>query len=266
MDELVVNQASVPPKRLRLWHTAAAVFMTIQVIALSVIPLEVKFPQTVGFPIRIDDGGPMGTPNVKESYKLGGRVLIVVFVALAALDHIIVSFYAWFRPQVFEQYIYVKKQNPLRWIEYSFSASIMTVLLGTLAGVYDVHTSFLVAVLTGICNILGIAIEAMPKDPETRRGVPLFLYWVASIALIASILPQLCYFFSNVENIPGFVYAAYLLTFVCYLGFALNFYFYYFLDWYDFSRSEVIYVILSFTAKTFLAWDVFGGFKAAESS
>jgi hypothetical protein len=33
---------------------------------------------------------------------------------------------------------------------------------------------------------------------------------------------------------------------------------------YEFHKAEYIYIMLSFTAKTFLAADVFGGLKAAE--
>jgi hypothetical protein len=35
------------------------------------------------------------------------------------------------------------------------------------------------------------------------------------------------------------------------------------MGYYDFATAEYVYIILSFTAKTFLAADVFGGLNAA---
>ena len=63
---------------------------------------------------------------------------------------------------------------------------------------------------------------------------------------------------------PDFVYAAFLLTLVFFICFGVNSFCCNVLGLYPFHRAEFIYIILSFTAKTFLCADVFGGLKAAE--
>lgn len=254
---------TVSQSKLKWMHLGAGGFMLFQLAGLFAAGLKTKVPQTVNFLDDAQRSGPVGVPELTISYRLEVIALIGLFVALAGFDHLITAVIAFKYPQMFQNYIFVKKTNPLRWAEYSVSASAMSVLLAALAGIYDVHTLFLIGGLTGVCMVIGGFLEAIPKDKDLDH-IAKGLFWVASLCLTLSILPMLCYFFSDVGNIPGFVYAAYLLTFVMYSLFAINMYLYRFTDKYDFERAEYIYIILSFTAKTFLAWDVFGGFKASE--
>lgn len=251
--------------KLTRWHLAAAIFMTIQVAAFIAIPLSTTIPQTVGFPNRATQRGPVSAPSVTAVYDLSVKGLIIAFVALAAIDHWICALIGFCKPATFDKYVHDYQANPFRWIEYSVSASLMSVLLAGLCGIYDIHLLFLIGCLTGICNLTGLVVEFMPKsEKKTAFGV----YMIGWIALIVSWLPPLCYFFKAVKtgNIPGFVVAAYALTAVCYIAFGLNYHLHWFSGKYDFAKSEIIYIVLSFTAKSFLAWDVFGGYRAAGSS
>ena len=62
---------------------------------------------------------------------------------------------------------------------------------------------------------------------------------------------------------PDFVYAAFLGTLLLFILFGVNSYLNRIAKKYDFETAEIVYVVLSFTAKTFLAADVFGGLNAA---
>ncbi|GAB5367864.1 hypothetical protein AAMO2058_001268400 [Amorphochlora amoebiformis] len=190
-------------------------------------------------------------------------------------------------PQTFRRWFLEYEANPLRWIEYSVSASIMSVLIAILTGVYDVHLLFLVGVSTGICNLLGIAIELLPRpylslnrkdylmssdDANTfvlgtdivslLRMVGVVLFSIASVSLITGWIVILFYFSQG--SPPDFVYGAFIGTIIAYSTFAINMWLERFNQYYDFVKAEKIYIILSFTAKTFLAWDVYGGLKAGE--
>mmetsp|Transcript_23572 Transcript_23572/g.32910 ORF Transcript_23572/g.32910 Transcript_23572/m.32910 type:complete len:164 (-) Transcript_23572:401-892(-) len=163
----------------------------------------------------------------------------------------------------------------------------MSVLLAALVGIYDVHAQFLIGMATGICNLTGLAIELLPRDLIVPRGsregsryaeknpiedpsglrstirtVGLLLFWLATILIVSAFLVIICYFSQG--SPPDFVYVAFYGTIVAYATFAINMYLERFFGIYDFVKAEKIYIILSFTAKTFLAWDVYGGFKAAE--
>ena len=54
---------------------------------------------------------------------------------------------AWKYPSTARAYLFTYKNNPLRWAEYSISASLMLVAISILAGVHDVHLWFTMASL-----------------------------------------------------------------------------------------------------------------------
>jgi hypothetical protein len=256
-------------KKLVWLHLAAALFMTMEAIALGSIKLDTVIVQTVGFPVRSNGPQAAGqsfiTPAVKSVYDLKVKSLIVAFVALAAADHWICFLIGKFKLAVFDRWVTDYQANPLRWIEYSVSASLMSVLLAGLCGISDIHLLVVIGVLTGICNLTGLVVEFMPKLVDGRRNNAAFgVYLIGWLALVVSWLPGICYFAQAdvAGNVPGFVYAAYILTAVCYACFGLNFHLHWFTGKYGFARSEQIYIILSFTAKSFLAWDVFFGYRA----
>ncbi len=66
---------------------------------------------------------------------------------------------------------------------------------------------------------------------------------------------------SNDASPPGFVYAIFVSLFVCFNSFALNMVLQYKRvgPWRDYLVGEGAYIVLSLTAKTALAWQVFGG-------
>lgn len=81
---------------------------------------------------------------------------------------------------------------------------------------------------------------------------------------------MLFYFFiiavkANANDVPAFVYAAFIVTLVLFMTFGLNALMHNVWGRYDFATAEFVYVMLSFTAKTFLAADVFGGLRAASN-
>ena len=76
---------------------------------------------------------------------------------------------------------------------------------------------------------------------------------------------MLCYLFNSASlkdtNIPVFVYFAFFGTLAFFLLFGINSYLHSILKLYSFPTAEIIYIALSFTAKTFLAADVYGGLR-----
>tara|TARA_R110002050_G_scaffold111583_3_gene225256 strand:+ start:1957 stop:2229 length:273 start_codon:yes stop_codon:yes gene_type:complete len=84
------------------------------------------------------------------------KTLIALFLGLAFLDHAVVFTISLAFKDLFERWMMKDKTNPLRWLEYSASASIMSVLVGALSGIYDVHTLFLIGVTTAICMVCEI--------------------------------------------------------------------------------------------------------------
>jgi hypothetical protein len=157
-------------------------------------------------------------------------------------------------------------------MEYSISGSIMAVAISILSGVHDVHLWFLILFMHFVGMFIGFILELLPRT-EVAPSYPIKMstlrsitYWLGTFCFIIPWMVIFCYFFTAVSrdgaDVPDFVYAAFLGTFVLFGTFGINSYLCHVHKLYDFHTAEMTYIILSFTAKTFLAADVFGGLNA----
>lgn len=152
-------------------------------------------------------------------------------------------------------------KNPLRFIEYSISASIMLIAIAVLNGVTDINLLISIAVLTASCQLCGLAVEFIKERP-----IKIILHsigwlqfgWAYGIIFHA--------FFRSIKSAndndnpgpPSFVYIIVILLFILYASFGVvqlievikgpsfNKY-----------TKEKSYVILSLTAKLLLGWMIF---------
>ena len=115
-------------------------------------------------------------------------------------------------------------------------------------------------------NFLKHPTGEQPETSVSRSFIGMFIYSVGSLSVFIPWTVIFCYFFKAAtrsgSDVPDFVYAAFLGTFVLFLTFGTNSFCCHVLHLYDFDSAEEIYIVLSFTAKTFLAADVFGGLNA----
>lgn len=81
---------------------------------------------------------------------------MALFSVLTAISHLIISS----RPRYFG-WIKNDQINYLRWIEYSITSSIMVVGLSGLCGITQSEELVPIAILTGVTNIFGLAIESI---------------------------------------------------------------------------------------------------------
>lgn len=180
----------------------------------------------------------------------------VVFLLLSAIQHGLLAgplwktYLAWVR----------EGRNPLRWVEYSLSASVMHIHVSLLCGIYDVHILFLIGGLTAVTMLFGLFAEETRKPSVFLAGFFPYLFGWVVIA---------CYFFYSVSksnDVPDFVWSIFFIITILDLSFAvlmgLNIYEQ--RAFRDFRFTEVGYVVLSLTSKQFLAWMNFYGSKTRE--
>jgi hypothetical protein len=152
--------------------------------------------------------------------------------------------------------------NPYRWYEYAFSSSIMIVLISTFVGVWDFWSLVMIFTLNAMMIMFGYYMEVVNQHTEKTSwsaftvgcisgGVPwvvLFAYFIAAIM-------------STGTEPPAFVYSILFIYFAVFNVFALNMILQYkgVGRWRDYLYGERVYIILSFVAKTALAWLVFIG-------
>jgi hypothetical protein len=155
-----------------------------------------------------------------------------------------------------------KGMNPYRWYEYAFSSSIMIVLISTFVGIWDFWSLVMIFVLNAMMIMFGYLMELVNQKTEKTN-------WSAfNLGCISGGLPWVvlfAYFTAAINTAgaspPTFVYMILFTYFVLFMVFAVNMVLQYkgVGRWKDYLYGERFYIILSFVAKTLLAWLVFAG-------
>lgn len=156
-----------------------------------------------------------------------------------------------------------KGMNPIRFYEYALSSSLMIVLIGMLVGLWDLGALILIFGINAMMNLFGILMEMINQYTGRRTDWTSFIY-----GCIAGIVPWIVivvYFVGSInsssEKPPTFVYFIVPTLFVFFNIFAVNMVLQYRQvgRWKDYLFGERVYIILSLTAKTVLAWTIFAG-------
>jgi len=101
-------------------------------------------------------------------------LLVAGFLFISALAHTIIATVRY------EEYVaYLERGiNPYQWYEYSASASLMIVVIGMLAGIWDLGTLTALFGLMAVMNLSGLLMEQ--RDQITERTDWTSTIWVRS--------------------------------------------------------------------------------------
>jgi hypothetical protein len=189
--------------------------------------------------------------------QIGPAVALFLYISAAA--HFILA-----SPVGYPWYVRNLKThiNYLRWIEYSFSASWMIVIIAMLVGIYDIGTLLAIFTLTGVMNLMGLMMELHNQTTEKTN-------WTSYIiGCIAGFIPWVVIFISLLgaestqgDPVPDFVIAIFISIAIFFNLFAINMILQYkkVWKWSDYLYGEKMYILLSLLAKSALAWQVFAG-------
>lgn len=130
--------------------------------------------------------------------------LIVAFPAITALFHFVASRICagqkiWFTDFPMSNY-FEKNINPLRWIEYSITATIMIVAVAGLSGVLDTKLLWSITALMIALNIFGIAIEDQLSSANGSQWRILLYFSVAFFMNIVVFYPILSNFLQYLDQ------------------------------------------------------------------
>lgn len=155
-----------------------------------------------------------------------------------------------------------KGMNPYRWYEYAITSSLMLVIIATFVGVWDLWSLVMIFVLNAVMIFCGLLMEKINfYTKKTDWSAYLlgclsgFIPWVVLAAYFIAALG------SSETNPPAFVYSILLIYFIMFNTFSINMILQYagVSKWKDYLYGERVYILLSFIAKTILAWLVFVG-------
>lgn len=252
MSVYTLLRSPVSDRFLRKSHGVAFFVQLASAIAIGATLSDFSSaPVFVHFPVVNTSDTSRRASEQRELGKVEIAYFSVVFLALSALQHFLIAAPLW------DVYLgWVREgRNPLRWLEYAFSASVMHVHVSFLCGIYDVHMLFLVGSLTATTMLFGL-IGEKAKD--------ITVFWAGFVPYITGWSVTACFFFysiSKTSGVPDFVWAIFFIITTLDLSFALLMAFGLYRVWRfgEFRITELGYVLLSFTSKQFLAWMNFYG-------
>jgi len=249
-----VTASGVTPERLaglRRWNLGLTVLHALQAVAILVLAGDFAITVTSTFP-----DGPPGTrrPPAEALFDVRIGVAVAVFLALAAIDHFVT---ATVGRATYESDLRAGI-NRFRWVEYSFSATLMVVLIGFYSGITDI-TAVVAIIGANVAMILfGWLQERM--NPPGRTSTTMIAFWFGALVGLAPWVALLINVLGS-DDVPGFVYGILVAQFTFFFSFGANQWLQYrgVGRWTDYAYGEKAYLVLSLGAKSVLAWQIFGG-------
>jgi hypothetical protein len=238
---------------LRKFNFVAGVAHLVQAVLVLVLSNDFSIPVTATF---LDGPPGSGSGTTTTLFNLGVGYGVALFLLMSAVAHLVLIL-----PGVFEWYEaeLALKRNYARWVEYSLSSSLMIVLIALLPGITDISALLAIFGVNAAMILFGLLMEKYeePGNPSWTS------YWFGVIAGSVPWIAIAIYLWtpgSDAEP-PAFVYGIFISLFVFFNTFAINMVLQYkqISKWRNYIFGERFYIVLSLTAKTLLAWQVFGG-------
>jgi len=236
---------------LRRWNLGLTILHLVQAVAIVVLAGDFAIAVTSSFP-----EGPPGTPAPAPESLFDVPIgwAVAVFLGLAALDHLLT---ATVSRATYERDLR-RGINRFRWVEYSFSATLMIVLIGFYSGITSINAVIAVIGANVAMILFGWIQERM--NPPGRATTTMLPFWFGTLVGIAPWV-SIAVNIAGSETVPGFVYGIVVAQFVFFFSFGLNQWLQYreVGKWTDYAFGEKAYLVLSLAAKSVLAWQIFGG-------
>lgn len=250
---------SIPAEKaegLRTWNLIMGFLHLLQGIAMLLLSTEFSLP-VIGNFLNFNVSSQSLQPTAEKIFDLKIGPAVAAFLFISSLAHFSVSliFNKWYNTNL------AKHINMARWIEYSFSSTLMLIIIAMLVGIYDVAALILI-VGTNVSMILFGWMMELHNQSLSRTNWTSFIF-----GCISGIIPWIAvgiYLFAAGEGeykAPDFVYWINFSIFLFFNCFAINQVLQYKKvgKWKDYLYGEKAYIILSLVAKSLLAWQVFAG-------
>jgi hypothetical protein len=234
---------------LRSWNLGLTVAHALQAVLILVLSGDFVIEVVSTFP-----EGPPGTrvPAAEPLFDVRIGIAISVFLAMAAIDHLVTATVA---RGTYERDLR-SGINRFRWVEYSFSATLMVLLIGFYSGITNITSVIAVAGANVAMILFGWLQERM--NPPGRTTTTMLPFWFGTIAGIAPWIAIAVQILGS-ETVPGFVYGIVIVQFVLFFSFGANQWLQYrgIGRWTDYVYGEKAYLVLSLAAKSLLAWQIY---------
>jgi hypothetical protein len=256
----MIKNKDIEYKKLKKWNIGAGSLHLLSLITVFILANNFSLPVTATYMT-----GAPGTTSTGPIVLFSVRVAytIALFLGLSAFFHFLIS-----TKKFFPKYVngLKNKRNIFRWVEYSFSSTVMIFVIAQLNGINNY------AALLAICGVnVSMILFGWLQVKFTKPGDGEWLPFI--FGCIAGIIPWIIFAIQLITpkgptsaTAPGFVYGIVISLFVLFNCFAVVQLLQYRAKgkWVDYLRGEKTYIILSFVAKSLLAWQIFAGALAAK--
>lgn len=242
---------------LRRWNLAMAVLHFAQGALMLGIASSFSLPVTAAF-VRMNPETESLEPRLETLFDVRLGPVIASFLFLSAIAHLAISLpgiYSWYRQNL------DRRINYARWIEYAFSSSVMIVAIAMLVGIYDVVSLIAIFSLNAAMILFGWAMERHNQGRDSIDWTSYVFGCFAGVVPWIGVGIYLAGAGGDGGDVPAFVYWIFASIFAVFNIFALNMLLQYRRvgPWRNYLFSEFIYILLSLTAKSLLAWQVYAG-------
>jgi hypothetical protein len=198
-----------------------------------------------------------------ELFSMPLAWFIASFFAMSAIAHLVAG---WPLRARYEAWL-ARGMNPLRWVEYAFSSTVMIVAIAWLSFIQDVPALVAIAGCNIAMILFGWSMEAANEGRHDRPDWKHYIFGcIAGLAPWIGIFSILLAYGAQADlpagaGIPAFVYVIVVSLFLSFNVFAITM----FLQfrrlgrWRDYLAGEKTYMVMSLVAKSLLGWQVFSG-------
>ncbi len=250
-DEPTIDIGADALGRLRTLNLGAGALHLISALAMTILAADFTLPIT-----SFNLNGPPGTPvsegviSTLADVQLGW--MTAGFLYLSALFHVIIATVG--RARYGDELR--RGRNRFRWVEYSLSSTLMIVIIAMIVTITDVAALIGLAFTNVAMILFGWIMEMVNRPGQRVWWTP---FWFGCIAGIGPWIAIVGYIFTGEGRPPGFVYGIIVTIFVLFNSFAVT-------QWLqyravgrfaDYLVGERTYIVLSFVAKSLLAWQLY---------
>lgn len=260
MDTTIDQAPALPDarySRLRRFNLVMFFLHLGQGIAMLILSNDFKIPINTAF-VQFSQSTGKLEPVLNQIFSIKLGPLVAGFLFISALAHLMISL-----PKIFEWYVanLKKGMNLARWIEYSFSSSIMIIVILMLVGMYDGISLMLAFFLNMMMILFGWVMEVHNQTTTKTNWISYIFGCIAGAIPWVAVAIYLFFAGSGDAKPPTFVYWIFFSIFLFFNVFAINMILQYKKvgRWRDYLYGERAYIILSLVAKSLLVWQVWAG-------
>lgn len=181
---LEIQNLNIVPDSLGKYSMRACIFQFAQAAVLYYFASQssTKWYWFTSYPEPEDDAlsQPPSGPESEEIANFSILWYSPIFITMSGIEHFCCLYFR----DAYKYYV-ARNQNPFRWTEYTFSASLMRVMIAQFAGITDIHLLLCTFVLTAMTQQCGAAHEVFNAkaraDGYAQNWRCFMLAWVTQI-------------------------------------------------------------------------------------